>query len=445
MNYFKKQGIQESAILKNLNIDKQYLQNTNNWIPVKNWHKMIANCQMAAPFTTLDDWHEIGFQLKEAAIYKLFEMIAKIIGLQKMYTIIPRYANNFNTHIKVTLNRIGPGYADYSIDADPSVMSDCIGRMVRYTSGGLLVIADGVTRKAATVDILLDRARLKTIVETLYKIHSLAYSTKDEHIYINNRKIGRRIQLLKEPSGKHLYSNKYSYDTPWNASLILDNLIIRGQTLLHKGDIFDAPHGRVVVKWGNQEKPLNPIKNSKLKAEILKHLNDQIFLVEQSFIELDKLKMKQDNYVHQLDKTIDELQETKTNLKFLWEKKEEDQKKLEKTLALNIKKILFPKIEKVAKGGLKTHQKVIVEQLKSDVDNILKPISTPGGYEEYGLTPTELTVAQFIKGCMSSKEIAEALNISIRTVETHRRNIRKKMNISNMPVNLELYLKSIAL
>ena len=375
----------------------------------------------------------------------MFEMIAKIIGLQKMYAIIPRYANNFNTHIKVTLNHIGPGYADYSIEAEPSVLSDCIGHMVRYTSGGLLAVADGVTRKAATVDIQLDRASLKTIVETLYKIHSLAYSTKDEYIYINNRKIGRRIQLLKEPSGKHPYSNKYSYDTPWNASLILDNLILRGQTLLHKGDIFDAPCGRVIVKWKDSKKFIGSIKNSKLKAEILKHLNDQIFLVEQSFIELDKFKLDRRDYTHQLDKTMDELQETKTNLKFLWEKKEEDQNKLEKTLALNIKKILFPKIENVVKGGLKIDQKIIIEQLKSDVDNILRSSSTPGVHEECGFTPTELAVAQFIKGCMSSKEIAEALNISIRTVETHRRNIRKKLSISNKPVNLEVYLKSIEL
>lgn len=251
--------------------------------------------------------------------------------------------------------------------------------------------------------------------------------------------------MLKEPSGGHPYSNKYSYDEPWNASLILDNLIIKGQTLLHQGDIFDAPCGRVVVKWENPKKFFSSIKNSKLKNEILKHLNDQIFLVEQSFIELDKLKMERHDYVHQLDKTMDELQETKTNLKFLWEKKEEEQKKLEKTLALNIKKILFPKIEKVATGGLKPDQKVIIEQLKSDVDNILRPISTPGVSEEYGFTPTELAVAQFIKGCMSSKQIAEALNISIRTVETHRRNIRKKLIISNKPVNLEVYLKSIEL
>jgi hypothetical protein len=191
MNYFKKHGIKESAILKDLNIDKPYLQNANNWIKVNDWHKIIANCQQAAPFTTLDDWHKIGLHLKEAAIYKLFEMITKIIGLQKMYAIIPRYANNFNTHIKVTLNHIGPGYADYSIKADPSVMSDSIGHMVRYTSGGLLVIADGVTRKAASVDIQLDLARLRTIVETLYKIHSLVYSTKDEFIYIST------VQSLK--------------------------------------------------------------------------------------------------------------------------------------------------------------------------------------------------------------------------------------------------------
>ena len=301
ISYFEKQGIKESAILKDLNIDKTYLQNTNNWITVSDWHKMIANCQQAAPFTTLDDWHKIGFRLKDITTYKLFKMITRLVGLQRMYALVPRYNNNFSTYTKVTLNRIGPGYADYIIEVDPLIMSDCIGHMVRYTSGAFSIIADAINSKPATVDIQFDRARLKNIIEKLYKIHPLAYSKKEEYIYINNSKIGRRIQLLKEPSGKHLYSNNYSYDEPWNASLILDNLIIKGQTLLHKGDIFDAPYARVVVKWENLKKSSTPLKNSKLKNEIVKHLNEQIFLVEQSFFELEELKIKEYSHTHQLN------------------------------------------------------------------------------------------------------------------------------------------------
>ncbi|MCI5222321.1 MAG: DNA-binding response regulator [Candidatus Electrothrix sp. AR4] len=39
-----------------------------------------------------------------------------------------------------------------------------------------------------------------------------------------------------------------------------------------------------------------------------------------------------------------------------------------------------------------------------------------------------------------SKEIAEMLNIALQTVETHRKNIRKKLNISGKKINLVSYL-----
>jgi len=144
-----------------------------------------------------------------------------------------------------------------------------------------------------------------------------------------------------------------------------------------------------------------------------------------------------------LKTTLNELQKTKTNLDFLWEKKENTQKELEKTMIANIKKALLPKIETFVKSGLKEDQKIIVEELKSDIDDILRPISAHSAYEECGLTPTELTVAQFVKGGLGSKKIAESLNISLRTVETHRGNIRKKLNISNKHINLQLHLKSL--
>ncbi len=40
----------------------------------------------------------------------------------------------------------------------------------------------------------------------------------------------------------------------------------------------------------------------------------------------------------------------------------------------------------------------------------------------------------------TSKEIAEILTISVRTVESHRENIRKKFGFNNKPANLASFL-----
>ena len=106
LNHFKKIGVEESTILKGLSIDKDYISNPNNWITVKNWYKLIDNCQEAAPFTSLDYWHKIGFYMKDSEASKIFGMLLKLIGIKSMYEMAPKYVNNFNTYMKITINSI---------------------------------------------------------------------------------------------------------------------------------------------------------------------------------------------------------------------------------------------------------------------------------------------------------------------------------------------------
>jgi DNA-binding NarL/FixJ family response regulator len=59
------------------------------------------------------------------------------------------------------------------------------------------------------------------------------------------------------------------------------------------------------------------------------------------------------------------------------------------------------------------------------------------------LTPTEIQVANFIRQGKTTKEIAEMLNLSPKTIEFHRDNIRTKMGIKNKKINLRTHLMSI--
>jgi len=50
---------------------------------------------------------------------------------------------------------------------------------------------------------------------------------------------------------------------------------------------------------------------------------------------------------------------------------------------------------------------------------------------------------RLIKEGVTNKEVAELMNLSIRTIEFHRKNIRKKLDIKNRKVNLGTHLLSI--
>jgi DNA-binding CsgD family transcriptional regulator len=82
---------------------------------------------------------------------------------------------------------------------------------------------------------------------------------------------------------------------------------------------------------------------------------------------------------------------------------------------------------------------IIERHLKDIVSPFLKRLSALNNI----LTPQELQIATLIKDGKSSKEIAAMLNISLSTINFHRKNLRTKFGLSNRRANLQSYLSSL--
>ncbi len=61
--------------------------------------------------------------------------------------------------------------------------------------------------------------------------------------------------------------------------------------------------------------------------------------------------------------------------------------------------------------------------------------------EEIHLTKREIEIIQKIAEDMSNQEIADDLNISLRTVETHRRNLMQKLKVKTVVALLKYAAK----
>ena len=105
--------------------------------------------------------------------------------------------------------------------------------------------------------------------------------------------------------------------------------------------------------------------------------------------------------------------------------------------------MIDPYFDKIRKTKLDSQQKAFLNIMESNLQEITSQFTRKISLSELNLTPTEIQIANMIRHGNSSKEIAGIMHVSIRTVDAHRRNIRKKIGLNQKRANLRSYLLSL--
>jgi PAS domain S-box-containing protein len=137
------------------------------------------------------------------------------------------------------------------------------------------------------------------------------------------------------------------------------------------------------------------------------------------------------------------LEEVNIALKVLLNQRDKEKAGYKKNLLVNLKKLVFPYIEKLEKGKLDEESQIYLNIIKSNLGDIISPIAKTISLKYLDFTPSEIQVADLIKNGKTSKEIASMLNVSPKAVSFHRGNIRKKLSLSHKKTNLRTYLQSL--
>ena len=137
------------------------------------------------------------------------------------------------------------------------------------------------------------------------------------------------------------------------------------------------------------------------------------------------------------------LAEVNTALRVLLDKREEDKADIEKKVLFNVERLVLPFLDKLAGSNFNIEQKKWLTAIETNLKEIISPFPSRLISMYANLTPSEIKVAHLVKEGKRSKEIAELINLSTKTVEFHRNNIRKKFGIKNKSANLRSYLLSI--
>lgn len=139
----------------------------------------------------------------------------------------------------------------------------------------------------------------------------------------------------------------------------------------------------------------------------------------------------------------DELLEMNAALKVLLQKRDEDQREIKEKIGAHLKRMVLPYVERLKASNLPPRPKTYVATLESNLKDIASPFAKNLSDNLYNLTPTEIQVAGLIRLDKRTKEIAAALNLSPKTVEFHRYNIRRKLGLGKKRLNLQSFLKTM--
>ena len=169
------------------------------------------------------------------------------------------------------------------------------------------------------------------------------------------------------------------------------------------------------------------------RTEYLNRLNEDLVA------EIEERKTLEEKLRNESQKLAD----MNTTLEVLLDKRVKDRNEIEEKIMHSVRMQIFPYIDRLAESSLTESQSSYLEVIRKGLNDLVSPFARGLVTEYADLTASETQVANLIKQGKGTKEIAEILNLSESTIETHRKNIRKKLGLTSMKETIRSKLLSI--
>jgi len=210
------------------------------------------------------------------------------------------------------------------------------------------------------------------------------------------------------------------------------NLISEERTRIDDRDFFTEVRKIPIFEKGIVERVITIIRNitqrKKNEAALKKAHAELEFRVEER--------------TRQLKNKTKSLEEVNMALEVLLKKRAEDKVELGENVMNNLKNLVTPYFGKIKKTNLDDRQSTFLSIIESNLTEIVSPFSRNISLKYLNLTPTEIHVANLIKIGRTTKQIAAFMNRSPRTIDTHRKNMRRKIGLDKTRANLRSHLLS---
>jgi DNA-binding NarL/FixJ family response regulator len=180
------------------------------------------------------------------------------------------------------------------------------------------------------------------------------------------------------------------------------------------------------------------------KRSLLQRLSQQNQLLEEEIRRRQQVEEQLHRAGAELEERVRErtaeLSETNTALTVLLKKREADRTILGEHVLANATKVVEPFLDRLMESGLNEEQRTLVGILRANVATLTSPFASNFSNILIRLTPAEMQVANLVKQGKRTKEIAAIMHLSPGTINIHRKNIRKKLELTHQKTNLQTML-----
>lgn len=121
---------------------------------------------------------------------------------------------------------------------------------------------------------------------------------------------------------------------------------------------------------------------------------------------------------------------------------EKEKSGIEKTISYKLEKIILPSLDKIRREPSDEVRNGYLKVLREELIGLTRGFGHQLDGRFLTLTRTEMKICQLIKEGFSSKEIAIKMNLAYDTIQTHRKNIRRKLGLRGRKINLYSLLAS---
>ena len=146
----------------------------------------------------------------------------------------------------------------------------------------------------------------------------------------------------------------------------------------------------------------------------------------------------------ELEVKADSIEHSNKALRILLKQRDEDRDGIEEKVVTNVRELVMPFLRNLKESELNPQQKINVEVVESNLHSIISPFSRTLSTKYLSLTPQEIQIAVLIKEGNGNREIADVMNLSRRTIESHREHMRRKMGLKHKRANLRSHLLALA-